>query len=88
MAERQYIEGLERTPGAETRFVSHLYAGTFSDPGLPMCWRGWNRYGGTAYSIWRGNRGRRRCRVCARRAKAGLPGVPARKTPRALRRWE
>lgn len=56
--------------------VAHLYKGTFSDPGLPMCRYGWNRDGGASYSIWRGNAGRNGiCKVCMRRARAGLDGV-------------
>lgn len=70
-----YIEGLGRDyPHPAT---SHLYAGDFSDPGWPMCARGWNRDDGTAYSIWRGNTGRRgTCLVCIRRAIEGRDPVP------------
>lgn len=66
-----YIYGLVRDP-IETNFhVAHLYKGTFSDPGDPMCKRGWNR-GINGYSIWRnvlGNIGI--CKICLRRAKEG-----------------
>lgn len=56
--------------------LSHLYHGDFSDPGLPMCRYGWNRDDGTAYSIWRGNLGDGGvCKICFKRAKAGLSGV-------------
>lgn len=71
-----YITGLSRV--AADPQVAHLYKGTFGDPGLPMCSRGWTR--GTSYSIWRGNEGPKGvCKVCLRRARAGLDGVPARK---------
>lgn len=71
-----YIEGLGRDyPHPNT---SHLYKGTFSDLGLPMCKRGWNRDWSTSYSIWRGNRGTKGlCKVCLRRAQQGLEGVKA-----------
>jgi hypothetical protein len=60
--------------------IAHIYKGTFDDPGLPMCARGWNRDNGQSYSIWRGNEGSEGvCRICWRRAKAGKDGVPARK---------
>lgn len=56
--------------------ICHLYKGSHSDPGLPMCQHGWNRreYG---YSIWRGahNRYVPVCKVCLRRARSGLEGV-------------
>jgi hypothetical protein len=72
---KEYITGLNREPHADRRFKSHLYRGTFGDPGMPMCWRGWNRDGGTAYSIWRNNVGLGVCQDCKRRAYAGLPPV-------------
>lgn len=56
--------------------ISHLYKGTFADPGLPMCRKGWNRDYGQSYSIWRGNMGKHGvCKVCLRRAQKGLNGV-------------
>jgi hypothetical protein len=61
--------------------VSHLYKGTFEDPGLPMCRRGWNRFNGGAYSIWRGHSGERICAVCMRRAASGKDGVLATSHP-------
>jgi hypothetical protein len=61
-----YIIGLDRSPNAAIRFVSHIYRGTFSDPGDPMCPRGWNRDEGNGYSIWRNNLGRDICRSCLR----------------------
>lgn len=69
-----YIAGLGREYPRPK--LAHLYKGTFADPGLPMCKRGWNRDGGTSYSIWRGNMGEDGyCKVCLRRARAGLDGV-------------
>jgi len=69
-----YIAGLGRDVPHPAR--SHLYKGTFTDPGLPMCRYGWNRDKGTSYSIWRGNVGRKGiCRTCLKRALAGLPPV-------------
>jgi hypothetical protein len=55
---------------------THLYKGTFSAPGLPMCQRGWNRHFGTSYSIWRNNISESGiCPVCLDRAQRGLGGV-------------
>lgn len=72
-----YISGLGRdtTPPR----VAHLYRGDFAEPGLPLCWRGWNRDGGESYSIWRGNVGVDGvCGHCLRRAAQGLDGVAPR----------
>ena len=56
--------------------LAHLYHGDFQNPGNPMCRRGWNRDGGTGYSIWRGNYGTHGvCAICLRRARAGAGGV-------------
>lgn len=73
-----YIMGLGRDyPHPK---LSHLYKGDFSDPGLPMCRRGWNRDNGQSYSIWRGNVGSHGvCLICLKRARAGKDGVPAKK---------
>ena len=38
---------------------------------LPMCIYGWNRYDGMAFSILRGNIGKRECRTCAKNVAAG-----------------
>lgn len=76
IARRKYVYGLSREPNAE-RLVAHLYRGNFQKPGLPMCPRGWNRDGGTAYSIWRGQSGRGLCEVCVRRAEKKLDPVKA-----------
>ena len=70
-----YIAGLGRDYPHPP--LAHLYKGDFSDPGLPMCRHGWNRDGGESYSIWRRNTGRKGiCRICLRRARLGLDGVP------------
>jgi hypothetical protein len=67
-----YIPGLGRDVPHPR--ISHLYEGTFHDPGNPMCKRGWNREDG--YSIWRGNIGKGGiCKTCMKRAKLGLQGV-------------
>ena len=69
-----YITGLGRDyPHPK---IAHLYKGTITDPGLPMCLRGWNRGNRTAYSIWRNNFGVNGvCSICLRRARKGLNGV-------------
>lgn len=70
-----FIIGLDRSANAGTRFVSHIYRGSFSNPGDPMCPRGWNREDG--YSIWRNNLGRGICKTCLRAvAKATLQTQP------------
>lgn len=69
-----YISGVDRSPEGK-RKATHLYKGTFESPGLPMCPKGWNR--GDGYSIWRNNiSDYGLCRVCSRRAKQKLKGVP------------
>lgn len=74
-----YISGADRSPESE-RLVTHLYKGTFAKPGLPMCSRGWNRFNGTEYSIWRNMVSTKGiCKVCLRRALQGRPGKRARR---------
>ena len=73
---QEYTPGLNRYPNADKHCVAHLYKGDFGDPGWPMCWRGWNRDGGTAYSIWRNSDGLCICRTCMKRAEQGLPPIP------------
>lgn len=72
----KYIEAVGRNV-AEMEGHSHLYTiDTNGLPELPMCRYGWNRSDGERFSIlrgWRGGRGL--CRICERRAEAGLPGV-------------
>ena len=56
--------------------LSHLYEGSPENLGYPMCRFGWNRDEGQSYSIWRGNVGEKGiCKICLRRALAGLDGV-------------
>ena len=76
-----YIPGLSRrrvwrdARGDVQYTVSHLYKGTFSDIGQPMCKRGYEEAGDI--SIWRGNIGPKGlCSVCLRRARAGLEPAP------------
>jgi hypothetical protein len=66
-----YITGVLREHPIK---IAHLYRGTFQEPGLPMCQRGWNRreYG---YSIWRNLPYIPICKVCLRRAREGKDGV-------------
>lgn len=70
-----YVLGVGRNP-EEMNQVTHLYKGTFDNPGLPMCVRGWNRNGGESYSIWHNVISFKGvCKVCLRRAQKGLDGV-------------
>ena len=70
-----YIPGMDRSDRGNYK-VTHLYKGTFSDPGLPMCINGWNRCKHTDYSIWRNNISDKGiCKVCLSRAQQGLDGV-------------
>ena len=77
MTPEGYISGLDRN---DQHLVSHLYKGTFSEPDLPMCVRGWNRSDGDGYSIFRNNVGDAGiCKICMRRALANKKGVESRK---------
>lgn len=84
---KEYIEGRGR--GNECYDLpdeTHLYKGSYANPGLPMCVRGWNRDWGTSYSIFRGCVGKLGvCQVCERRAEKGLPGIDS-KYPRKLKK--
>ena len=73
---KQYICGQDRN---DASVVAHLYEGTFSDPGLPMCVRGWNRSDGGRYSILRNIATGSVCKVCMRRSTEGKAGVPSKK---------
>lgn len=68
-----FILGLNRVPFAETKYVSHIYQGTFSEPGDPMCPRGWNR--GDGYSIWRNNVGTHICKTCLKNTAKLFPST-------------
>lgn len=76
-----YILGLSRRrvwrdrSGEVQYTVSHLYKGTFSEIGQPMCKNGYEDAGDI--SIWRGNLGLKGvCSVCLRRARAGKDPTP------------
>lgn len=66
-----FILGLERSYNSENKHVSHIYQGTFSEPGAPMCPKGYNR-GTDGYSIWRNNIGLGICRRCLKAAAQSL----------------
>ena len=81
--EFEYIPGQFRGNNGEN-MVTHLYKGTFSEPGFPMCSRGWQRkwydkdgkIEDYEYSIFRNNVSNAGiCKVCQRRADAGLPPI-------------
>ena len=70
-----YIPGSDRSENEHKR-VTHLYKGTFNDPGLPMCRNGWNRDNGESYSILRNSVSKKGiCRICLARANQGADGV-------------
>jgi hypothetical protein len=74
---KKYVVGQDRN---DDTIVSHLYRGTFAEPGQPMCLRGWNRSGGEGYSIFRDAvTNNKVCRICMRRAKEGKEPMPSRK---------
>ncbi len=68
-----YVIGQDRN---DPKAVAHLYKGTFSDPGNPMCARGWNREDGQSYSIFRNSRTGELCKICTRRAALDKPAIP------------
>ena len=70
-----YIIGQDRN---EPNAVAHLYKGTFSNPGMPMCVLGGKRVGGEGYSVFRNVQTGPQCMVCLRRATEGRDPVPAR----------
>jgi hypothetical protein len=72
---RQYLVGQDRN---ERDAVAHYYDGDFSEPGKPLCARGWNRAGGFGYSIFRNNASGPLCKICLRRAEKNLDGVEPR----------
>ena len=68
-----YIAALARNKPAQ---VSHLYKGSFHEPGNPMCRNGWTNPGLQEYSILRGNIGAKGiCKTCLKRALAGKEGI-------------
>lgn len=68
-----YRSGSDRN---EEHALTHTYA-MISDGGLlPMCGYGWNRSGGTRYSIFRGSPGALGdCKLCLNNIAAGKPPV-------------
>lgn len=83
-AKREYVIGLTRRHPkgglAGDYVVAHLFDGTFRDPGRPLCLNGYSRDEDGKptgeWSIWRGNMGSKGvCKICERRAEAGLDGV-------------
>lgn len=76
-----YITGQSRDHDDDHK-VTHLYKGTFDEPGLPMCKRGWNRDNGTAYSIWRNNISPGGiCKICLKRAIENKEPIPSKEYP-------
>jgi hypothetical protein len=80
---QEYITGVFRGDNGQN-LVTHLYQGTMSDPGFPMCSRGWQRkwydtegnLEDYEYSIFRNNISAvGLCRVCLRRANQGLAPI-------------
>lgn len=83
IAGKEYISGVFRGEGGE-KMVTHLYQGNMTNPGFPMCSRGWQRKwfdeSGNLehweYSIFRNNWTEMGlCKICERRAYAGLPPI-------------
>lgn len=88
-----YVTGMFRGDNGRN-MVTHLYKGSFQDPGYPMRSRGWQRkwYDENGkiedweYSIFRGNVSDAGiCTVCYRRAVAGLPPIDKPKPKRKKR---
>jgi len=78
---KEYITGVFRGENG-SNLATHLYHGAFSEPGFPMCSRGWQRkwYSDDGkleyweYSIFRNNVSNAGiCQVCMRRAMEGRP---------------
>lgn len=67
-----YIAGYDKLNGGK----AHLYRGTFEAPGEPMCPAGWNRSGGTDYSIIRGEAPAGICGDCWQNAKDRKSTIP------------
>lgn len=76
----EYVTGVFRGENGEN-LVTHLYQGSFSNPGNPMCSRGWNRkwfdvqgnIEDWEYSIFRNNISNAGiCKICFNRAVKGL----------------
>lgn len=69
-----FVSGMGRLEHQEFQ-KTHLYKGTFDQPGMPMCMKGYNDGTGKGYSIFRNivSAGGI-CKVCIRRAEEGLRG--------------
>ena len=67
-----YILGLDRSPFSDTKYRSHIYKGTFSNPEKPMCKKGWNRNNGKGFSIFRNNIGLGICKICLKNTRKEL----------------
>lgn len=81
--EKKYVTGVFKGDNGNN-MVTHLYNGTFSDPGFPMCSRGWQRkyYDENGkledyeYSIFRNNISSKGiCKICIKRAKKNLKPI-------------
>lgn len=81
--EKEYVTGVFRGDDGD-KMVTHLYLGDFSNPGFPMCSRGWQRkfYDSEGklkdyeYSIFRNNVSERGiCKICLRRAESQLKPI-------------
>lgn len=80
---KEYVTGVFRGDNG-SNMVTHLYQGTFSEPGNPMCSRGWQRkyfdengkLEDWEYSIFRNNVSEAGiCQVCLKRAEKGLKPI-------------
>jgi hypothetical protein len=72
---RVFIAGMNRAASNPEHLKTHLYDGTFTEPGMPLCQYGYDANGD--YSIWRNNVSEAGiCTLCRRRAEMGGSGVP------------
>lgn len=68
-----YRSGSDRN---EPNALDHTYAMMADGELWPMCGYGWNRSGGTAFSIFRGSPGTEGdCKLCRKNVAAGKPPV-------------
>ncbi len=74
--DKEYITGQDRN---DDSLVAHLYKGTFSEPGNPMCLRGWNRSDEDSYSIFRNISNVKICSICLRRASQNKDSISSKK---------
>ena len=80
---KEYTTGVFRGDNGEN-MVTHLYRGDFSNPGFPMCSRGWQRktyykngkIKDYEYSIFRNNVSNAGfCQICLKRIAKGLAPI-------------